>query len=91
MKKEELNSAFNQNCASDYDAQREKLAPIKETLHLCIRMLLSKFPSDIRVLIVGAGTGAELIDLAQAFPLWSFTVVEPASAMLEVCRQRAEN
>jgi len=53
-------------------------------------MFLSESPSDSRVLIVGAGTGAELINLANYFPLWNFTVVEPASAMLDVCRQRAE-
>jgi len=53
-------------------------------------MLISKLPSDTRVLIMGAGTGSELIDLAQAFPQWYFTVVEPASAMLDVCKHRAK-
>jgi tRNA (cmo5U34)-methyltransferase len=31
-----------------------------------------------------------MIALAQAFPLWQFTAVEPASAMLEICRQKAQ-
>lgn len=31
-----------------------------------------------------------MINLAQAFPLWRFTAVEPAIAMLDVCRQRVE-
>ena len=53
-------------------------------------MLHLELPSNSRVLIVGAGTGSELIDLANAFPLWEFTVVEPASAMLDICLQRAE-
>ena len=90
MKKEEPNIIFNHNSASAYDAQREKLAPIKDALHLSIQMLLSTFPDNTRALIVGVGTGAELIHLAEAFPLWHFTVVEPASAMLDVCRKRAE-
>ena len=90
MKENKSDIIFNEKCASDYDNQREKLAPIKDSLHLCIRVLLSKLPSDSRALIVGAGTGSELIYLASAFPQWSFTIVEPSSAMLDVCRQRAE-
>jgi tRNA (cmo5U34)-methyltransferase len=90
VKKEKEDIIFGKKSASDYDDQRQKLAPIKDALYLCIRMLLSKLPSDSRALIVGAGTGSELMYLANAFPLWSFTVVEPASAMLDVCRQRAE-
>ena len=40
--------------------------------------------------LYGVGTGSELIDLAQAFPQWRFTAVEPAAPMLDICRQRAE-
>jgi len=90
MKENKSDIIFNEKCASDYDNQREKLAPIKDSLYLCIRVLLSKLPSDSRALIVGAGTGSELIYLASAFPQWSFAIVEPSSAMLDVCRQRAE-
>jgi len=89
MKTQEPTSIFSQNNAASYDKQREKLAPLKDALHLCIRMLLSKLPSDARVLCVGVGTGSELIYLASAFPQWQFTVVEPASAMLDLCRNRA--
>lgn len=90
MKSQESNNIFDKDTASSYDSQRDKLAPIKDALHLCIHMLLSKLPSNARVLCIGAGTGSELIYLAQAFPQWNFTVIEPASAMLEVCRQRAK-
>ncbi len=41
--------------------------------------------------IVGVGTGAELFDLAAAFPQWQFTAVEPAPAMIALCRQRAQD
>jgi len=89
MEDSESTTIFNQQNASDYDDQREKLVPLKDALHLCIRMLFSKLPTDARVLCVGVGTGAELLYLAQAFPQWQFTVVEPAMAMLDICRQRA--
>ncbi len=90
MNLEKEHIIFDEKCAVSYDGQRERLAPVRDALHLCIRLLLSDVSSSARILIVGAGTGSELIDLAIAFPLWQFTVVEPASAMLDVCRQRAE-
>ena len=40
---------------------------------------------------MGAGTGQELARLAARFPRWRFTAVDPSSAMIEVCRQRASD
>ncbi len=90
MRERETKKIFNKDTTASYDNDREKLAPIKNALHLCIRMLGLKLPPDSRVLCVGVGTGEELIYLAEAFPSWQFTAVEPSSAMLEVCRQRVE-
>lgn len=90
MKSQDSTATFNKENASSYDNQRAKLAPIKDALHLCIRMKLSKLPVDARILCVGVGTGTELIYLAQEFPQWHFTAVEPAPEMLKICRQRAE-
>lgn len=90
MKSQDSTIVFNKENASSYDNQRAKLAPIKDALHLCIRMKLSKLPVDARILCVGVGTGSELIYLAQEFPQWNFTAIEPAPEMLKICRQRAE-
>lgn len=89
MQQEELIATFDQQAAS-YDDQWKKLTAIRGALHLLMRAVFSGSPADARVLCVGAGTGAELVYLANEFPQWRFTVVEPSAAMLDVCRNRAE-
>ncbi|MBI3525434.1 MAG: class I SAM-dependent methyltransferase [Betaproteobacteria bacterium] len=91
MQNQEPAIVFDQERATSYDKQVGKLAPMRDALHFLIRMVLSELPVDARILCIGAGTGAELIDLAQAFPQWRFTAVEPAAPMLDICRQRAED
>jgi tRNA (cmo5U34)-methyltransferase len=81
---------FDEKVASTYGNRWAKLAPIRDSLDLFIRTIFSDLPTDARILCVGVGTGAELINLAQVFPLWQFTAVEPAIAMLNVCRQKVE-
>ena len=89
MRSDELKAAFDQQ-APRYDKQWAKLAPIRDALHFLLESVFAGLPADARVLCVGVGTGAELAHLAGRFPRWSFTVVEPSGAMLDVCRQRAQ-
>jgi tRNA (cmo5U34)-methyltransferase len=90
MTNQEPMIAFDKERASSYDKMSAKLAPIRDALHFLIRAILSDLPANARILCVGAGTGAELLYLAQAFPNWQFTAVDPAIPMLDICRQRAE-
>lgn len=88
MQKEEITAIFDKQ-ASSYDQQWHNLSPINAALHLLTHSVLAELPPQARILCVGAGTGAEILYLAQKFPEWHFTAVEPSTAMLEVCRQRA--
>jgi tRNA (cmo5U34)-methyltransferase len=89
MRKEEITALFDKQ-ASSYDQQWSKMAPINNALHLLTSTVLSELPPKANILCVGAGTGAEILYLAQKFPEWHFTAVEPSTAMLDVFRRRAE-
>src|SRR5205823_12959329 len=90
MEREELQKVFDQRCASGYDQQWSRMAPLRDALHLLIGAVLSELKADARILCVGAGTGPELIDLARRFPGWRFVAVEPSAPMLDICRRKAE-
>ena len=68
MKNQKPAFVFDQKAASSYDQRWAKLAPIRDSLDLFIRAILSELPADARILCVGVGTGSELTTLAQAFP-----------------------
>jgi tRNA (cmo5U34)-methyltransferase len=90
MKNQEQAVVFDEKRAATYDERAAKLAPLRDTLHLLTRLILAELPNNARILCIGVGTGLELIYLAHEFPQWQFTAVEPAPAMLEICRQKAE-
>lgn len=81
---------FDESHAAAYDERFARLAPIRDALHLLTRLALEEMPADGRLLCVGAGTGAELLYLAAAFPGWRFTAVDPSAPMLRRCRARVE-
>ncbi|WP_040769882.1 class I SAM-dependent methyltransferase [Novipirellula maiorica] len=90
MQQQEAERFFDRQCASGYDQVQARLSPLRNALHLLIEAMLSDMPSVGRVLCVGAGTGWELIRLAERHPRWTFTAVEPSAPMLEVCQRKAE-
>lgn len=88
MEKEQLEVFSKQSEAANYDDRFAPMSPFKDALHLLMKLILIDLPKNARVLCVGVGTGAELIYLAKAFPEWHFTAVEPAAAMLNICREK---
>lgn len=82
--------SFDKERASSHEKRFSRLAPIRETLHLFTRMIFSELPTESQILCVGAGTGPELFYLAEAFPDWRFTAVDPSPEMLNICREKAD-
>lgn len=89
MQNNEVAALFNK-VAATYEKQWERMTPIRDTIYLLMEAIFLELPEDANILCVGAGTGAELIQLAQRFPSWTFTAVDPSEAMLAVCAQRLE-
>jgi tRNA (cmo5U34)-methyltransferase len=51
-------------------------------------LLGSLLPAQAQVLVVGAGTGEEIVQLGTRYPGWCFTGIDPSAEMLAVARQR---
>jgi len=88
MRSDEIKAVFDQQAAS-YDERWARTAPIRNALHFLLEAVLAPLPAEARVLCIGAGTGEEILRLAQCRPGWTFTAVEPSGAMLQVLRDKA--
>ena len=89
MHNDEIKAIFDQQ-ASGYDERWSKTAPIRDGLHFFLAAVFAELPANAQILCIGAGTGEEMVYLAKLFPQWNFTVVEPSSGMLNICRDKAE-
>ena len=89
MNDDELRGVFDR-MASGYDSKVALMAPISNGLYFLLDSVLAELPQEARILCVGVGTGTELMHLAEMFPGWRFTAVEPSGAMLDICRMRVD-
>ncbi len=83
-----LEAAFGAEKAPGYDQAFAPLRALKDPLHLLLQVAFAHLPENAHVLVVGAGTGAEVRFMAAHFPHWTFTLVDPATAMLEVAKEK---
>lgn len=80
---------FDGETSVRYDGFVKKLIPDYVRLHeLVVAQLGLALHDNARVLVVGAGTGTEVLALADFDDSWTFTAVEPSAAMVDVARAR---
>jgi tRNA (cmo5U34)-methyltransferase len=78
---------FDAERAAAYDDRIRRLAPGYDVLHEAIACVADTLlPPDAHVLVVGAGTGAEIVTMGEVQPGWRFTAVDPSAEMLDRCR-----
>ncbi len=82
-------SAFGDPAAiASYADRTRRLVPGWDGLQAMATLLLAeRAPADARVLVVGAGGGAELHAFATAHPGWRFAGVDPSAPMLDLARR----
>ncbi len=83
---------FNASQSSTYDRKIRESIPGYEALHEMTNDLMrTVIPRKANILIVGAGTGMEIITLGIANPEWTFTAVDLSEEMLSICRNNVSN
>lgn len=82
---------FNKEASINYDAKNSRLAPIADSMHFLIRLILKDLPRNARILCIGVGTGAEILSLGEEYPEWEFLGVDPSESMLDVCQTRLQD
>lgn len=88
----ELAPTFDEERAAAYDDRIRRLAPGYDALHEMIASVAAtRLADDAHLLVVGAGTGEEIVRLGQVRSGWHFTAVDPSAEMLERCRERVED
>jgi tRNA (cmo5U34)-methyltransferase len=77
--------------AAGYDERIRKTFPFYETIHTAINAVLRVYlGAESEILIVGAGTGAEILELGKTNPGWRFLGVDPAKPMLDLAKEKIE-
>lgn len=77
--------------AAAYDERIRKLFPFYETIHPAINAILrGLLGRESELLIVAAGTGAEILELGKANAGWRFLGVDPAQPMLDLAKEKIQ-
>ncbi|MBQ4798688.1 class I SAM-dependent methyltransferase [Pseudoalteromonas sp. MMG006] len=82
---------FKDEQATQYNSRITRLVPGYELLHqLTNAQLKATLNDNAHILVVGAGTGKEVIALAALNPTWQFTAQDTSSDMLAIAKQEFE-
>ena len=76
---------FDRDRAHQYDLDIRKAIPGYEALHgMADSLLQTSLNESARLLVVGSGTGMELVNYCQQNPTWSLTGVDPSTEMMAI-------
>ena len=81
-------AAYDREWAAHYARRAEASIPGRDGLYRLCCAALRDLPPSAEVLVVGSGTGEELLRLAAAHPTARFVGIEPAEGMRSLCEQR---
>lgn len=87
--KSDAKHRFDSEGAQIYEHRIPMVVPGYEALHsMAYSLLQLDLEEQARLLIVGAGTGMEIVHLGEDNPGWRFTGVDPSADMVAVARRR---
>lgn len=76
---------------TQYDNMIGRFVPGYEVIfQLALAHFRTKLASNARLLVVGAGSGKELVTFGQAEPGWTLTGVDPSAHMLAIAREKLD-
>lgn len=82
---------YNEEWATSYERLANASIAGREGLYRICKAHFANLPIGARILVVGCGTGEELMSLAKAMPEASFVAIDPAKPMLDLCAKRVED
>ncbi|CAH9063778.1 Carboxy-S-adenosyl-L-methionine synthase [Pseudoalteromonas holothuriae] len=83
---------FKADEAQNYEQRITRLIPGYDLLHdLTAAQLKTLLPDEAKILVVGAGTGKDIITLAQLNPHWHFIAQDISEDMLAIAEQNFTN
>lgn len=81
---------FDAEYGAGYDTLIRQVVPGYDDLHLAVLAALAPVPDGAEVMVVGVGSGSELVTLGRGRPGWRITGVEPSDQMIRISRERLE-
>ncbi len=91
MKNDPIVEVFDNMGVEAYEKFNLHFQPVAKGMYLLTMLTLKNLPEKAKILCVGVGTGADIIDIAQMKPGWKFTGIEPSKTMLEGCKKNLES
>lgn len=80
---------FNTELATEYEKGIRRTLPTYDAmLRLTQTFFQAALPDQANFIVVGAGSGNEILQLAEQKPNWSFVGIDPATAMLHIATER---